>query len=675
MSIRSRFLDLVVREPATAAPLDMRVDADATPSSYSGASIQNPLSGIGGYRDSGAQGRPNVERDYLSEEELVALLRGGLYRRICELHPSWATLRFAHVTDDSDDERPLAKELSRLKTRKIFRQADTWARGLGESRVFMVTDDPDPLDKPLRPEKVRRVIRLEVFDRREFSPIAFNDDILAGPLGEPTHYSITPRRTTAARLNGGRRGSLTSVHASRLLRFYGDDLPPSELAFSSGYSWGADAIGQTLWDATRNLSQTGQAGARVAQELSIAVFKVQPPRGAGDESAAWLAKLRVLNMMKSVANAVMIAPGEDFQRIAANPTGYKDIVEHARLELSLLIGAPMTLLFGEAPGGMNTDGSSWQSLWYQAVADWQQARYLEPLRQLVTVLYHADGNSPPAEWDIEFDPLGDLSEKEQAEIRLIHTQADTASIMDGVLLPDEIRRHRYAQPGGYQASMQPVDDEPEPARTPTPDDPEAEAAARTMIEEAMAAREDASTETLCLLIPVPTDGLEEHQEWKAKAEEVVGPLSHEDPPHVTVLYLGAVAPEMDTEVEALARNITEAMTPKRMVTSGLQVLGTAAVLEHDGWTLRELNEQLLRALSHLVTAKQFPGYRCHEPLGYSETMTPEAVGRLLELQRGWGADDDKTSGWVASRLELRRGGRVVATFPFLGRQDEDGGAE
>jgi hypothetical protein len=677
MSIRSRFLDLVVGPQAPAGPLDLRVDSTSSTSDLSGAAIQNPLSGIGGYRDSGAQGRPNVQRDYLAEDELVALMRGGLYRRIVQLHPSWSTLRFAHITDSTDDERPLAKAMNDLGVRSVFRRADTWGRGLGECLVLMVTDDPDDLDQPLRPEKVRKVHRLEVFDRREFVPIRFNSDIFAGPIGDPTHYTITPQRNSFTDLSGGkRRWSLNSVHASRLLRFYGDDLPPSELAYSNSYTWGADAIGQTLWDAVRNLSQTGQAGARVAQELSIAVFKVAPPKGAGDQAAAWMDKMRLLNMMKSVAQAVMIAPGEEFQRIAANPTGYKDISEAGMKELALNAGAPLTLLFGEAPGGLNTDGTSWQSLWYQSVADWQQDRYIPPMRQLVEVLYYADGRKPPEEWEIEFDPLGDLTEKELADIRLVHTQADTAAIMDGVLTPDEIRVQRYAQPGGYQSSMQPVDDEPEQARTPTPDDPEAEAATRTMIEEALAARGDASEETLCLLVPVPTSGLDEHQEWKAKAEGVVGPLAHGESPHVTVLYLGDVDPSRDPEVELLARPITEAMTPKRMVASGLQVLGTAAVLEHDSWTLRDLNEQLLRALSHLVTAKQFPGYRCHETLGYSSTMSPEAVGQLLELQRDWATERDeaKAPGWIASRLELRRGDRVVATFPFLGRQDDDGGA-
>lgn len=685
MSVRSRLSDLLRGPSPSPSPMDRMDSTSSTTgtnnlSSLSGASVSNAISGLGAYRDSSAQARPNIERDYLTTDELVALMRGGLYRRICGLHPSWATVKGWQLTDDSDDEKPLKNAMDALKVRRVFRRADTWGRGLGECLVLMVTDDPDPLSEPLRPEKVRHLHRLEIFDRREIWPTRFNSDIEAGPIGEPTHYNLVPRRAGYSP-TGDRRKALSSVHVSRLLRFYGDDLMPSELAFAGqdySASWGADAIGQTLWDGIRNLSQTGQAGAKVAQELSIAVFKLAPPRGAGDESSSWLGRVRTLNMMKSVVQAVLLNANanEDFHRVAANPTGFKDISDHARLELSLLLGAPMTLLFGEAPGGLNTDGSSWQALWYQSVADYQLDRYEPPLRKLAEVVYHVERGGVPDEWGIEFNPLGDLSEKERAEIRVLHTQADSAAILDGVLTPDEIRRHRYAQTGGYQVSMQALEEMPEPARTPTPTDPEALEEARRMVEEKLAEqeanREDASEDTLCLLVPVPESALEEHRSWKAKAEEIVGPLSHDEPPHVTVLYLGDVPPERDAEVVALARPVAEAMSPQRMIASGLMVLGSAAVLEHDAWTFREMNEKLLRALAHLVTAKQFPGFRAHETLGYSETMRPEDVGRLLELQRDWAKDHraEEAPGWIASRLELRRGSRVVATFPFLGnRQD------
>lgn len=480
MSLTDRITSLALALRGT------RADAMTQPQAAqagSGASIANLLSGLGGARDSGATAKPNLERDYLSEEELIALMRGGVYRRIVELKPRWATVKGFSVTDDTDEEQPLAKELRALKVGRALRRADIWGRALGESRLLMVTDDPAPLDQPLDPAKVKALHRLELLDRREFTPAAFNRDILRGELGQPELYHLHPRRPGVVS-----RGQL--VHASRLLRFYGDDLPPSEVSFNgaSWSGWGADAIGQTLWDGIRNLSQVGSGGARIAQELSIAVFKLSASAGTGDEREKLLARMRALNLMKSLAHAVWLREKEGFERVAANPTGFKDLSEHARHELAAMTGYPLTLLYGMAPGGLSTDGDSWQEMWYSDVASYWDDRYRAPVETIVEILYYAKLGAPPDEWSVEPNPMGELSDKERADIRLLHTQADTVAILDGVLDPEEVREGRYGQPGGFKFELQPVEQRPEPAAPPS-STPEDEAAARRMIERALGATE------------------------------------------------------------------------------------------------------------------------------------------------------------------------------------------
>jgi phage-related protein (TIGR01555 family) len=454
-----------------------RADADGD---ESGAAIYNAVSNLGSNRDSGALARPNTQRLYLEHDELVTMLRGTVYRRLVELHPKWATTKGWELTDDTDDEKPLFAAMRRLNVVQNFRRADTWGRALGESRILMVTSDPAELHEPLDPSKVTKLHRLEILDSREFSPLAYNTDPEVGTIGEPSLYNVHPRRVGVA-------VGVKVVHASRLLRFYGDDLPPSEIGFNStGYSsWGADAIGQTIWDGIRNLSQTGAGGARLAQELSIAVFKVDhSSKSAGDDRTAFLAKIRALSFMKSISNAVWLKPNEGFERVAANPSGFKDLSQHAERELTLLMGAPMVLLYGETPSGLNTDGESWQRMWGADVASHQEDRYRDPLERLVEILYYSEHGRLPKTWDLQFNPLGELSAKELAEIRLIHSQADDIAILQGSLSVEDVRG-RYSQPGGYQSELQPVEERPE-TEEPTAADPEDEEAARKMVEEALA---------------------------------------------------------------------------------------------------------------------------------------------------------------------------------------------
>lgn len=770
---------------------DAAVETRADATGYSGATVSNALSGLGGSRDSGATARPNLDREYLSEEELVALLRGSVYRRIIELEPKWATMRGWSITDDSGDVKPLHQEMRRINLRQVIRDADTWGRALGEARVLLVTDDMDRLDRPLDISRVKKLHRLEVLDRREFSPVTFQGDVSQGELGQPEIFEITPRRPGAS--FQGR------VHASRLLRFYGDDLPPSERGYA--WTWGADAVGQTLWDGVRHLAQAGASAAKAGQELSVAVFKMAtgPAQTAGDQRVEFLDKIRGLNLMKSVANAVFLRPTDSYERVNVNAAGFKDLSEHARLELALLTGIPLALLFGEAPAGLSTDGASWQAAWHATIAAHQEDRYRGPLETIIQVLYQTERGGVPEQWALDFEPLAQLTAKERADVRLVHVQADSSAILDGVITAEEARS-RYTQPGGFAVDLQVLDQRkaPEPKV-----DPAAEEAAARMVEEALAKRaqqppaadrSDATDDFRGKAFRVPPGArgnarkvlgwreehgkdvagmtatgwrrarqlaesetvtgqdlieiaawfarhgadestravAEEHKDepWRdagyvswlgwggdtmrayaaervassrtdategaiwigcvlpeparltwaearSAVEVVTGPLL--DPgeaPHVTVLYMGVVDPSAVAEVVEVARLVAQRTDPSEAEAEHARTFAPSegsggkwpVVLDVGGaWGLYDIHHQLLRRLAHLVTARQFPDFRAHLTLGYAESLTPEQQAQLAEVEI-------PESEWMIGGLEVRLGGKTLATLSLAGRRDRKDGA-
>ena len=618
-----------------------RVDATTVPTTYGGASVVNDLSGLGGDRDSGSTGRPNVSRYYLSEEELIAAFRGTIYRRLCELLPRWATTRGWTVTDDSADEHPLARELKRLGVKEAIRQADTLAQCMGEARILLVTDDSADLSEPIDFARTTKLHRLEVLDRREFSAAVYQGDMTQGEYGAPTHYDIYPQRTGAT--------SFQRVHASRLLRFYGHDLPPSERSrnYASRSGWGADAIGQTLWDGIRNMAGTSAAGARLAQELSIAVFKLNPPSQASDQRAAFQAQMRAVNVMKSIANAVFITPDEDFSRVAASPSGFGDLSEDARLTLAGLTGYPLALLFGEAPSGLNTDGDSWQANWHAVVAAHQEERYRVPVETIVELLYYIEHGRVPDEWEVQFRPLGEMTEIERAQLRLTTTQADSMAIMEGVLTAAEARQ-RYMQPGGFAVELQPLEERP--VSEPTPPSI------------------DAADGAVWLGLPLPADALPAWRAARAAVEAVTGPL--EDPgdgAHITLLWMGVLPPVAMDEVLTAALAVASRARPCEIRASAVRVFpegddGWPVVLDVSCWGLDGLHGELLARTAHIVTAKQPPRYVPHVTIGYSRTLTPEQRAAAVEVTM-------PEMEWRAGRLDVRRDGVTVATMPLEGRED------
>ncbi len=676
--------------PAPVAPAT-RVDASTSDtSSYSGAAIANALSGLGGARDSGAMARPNMDREYLSDEELITLLRGTVYRRIVSLLPRWSTVKGWYITDDSKEERPLAEAMRRLGVQSVVRRADTWGRAMGESRVLLVTDDPAPLDQPLDRSKVRKLHRLEVLDRREMTPIAYNADLRAGPLGEPLTFRVTPWRPGVALPN-------QVVHASRLLRFYGDELPPSQEGRASvgTWGWGADAIGQTLWDAIRHMSQTSAGGARLAQELSIAVFKLKAgaAKTSGDQRTEMIAKLQTLNMMKSIANAIFIAVDEAFERVAAAPAGFEALSSAAERQLALLTGIPNALLFGDAPSGLNTDGESWEKGWHSNCAAHAEERYRHPLEVIAEILYHSEQGGVPDEWALHFHPLGQLSEEAKSTIRESVTRADVLAIGEGILTREEART-RYTQPGGFALELQPL---AELELAPTPKaDPAAEAAARALAEELLAGKEreqpgedeeetdeepeeavpersDAADGAVWIGVVVPDAAHAAVEGARAAVLAAVGGelQTPTDAPHVTLLYLGEVdavlVPEVIQVVQAVAERLgpfkVSADRPGTFRPSGASA-GKAPVILHVGhsWEMGTLHDALLPRLAHLVRIRQHPTYRPHLTLGYASGLEPEDHGAVAEVEVA-------PVEWVVGRIEVRHGPEVVATVPLVGRAD------
>ncbi|MFT5686793.1 MAG: phage-related protein (TIGR01555 family) [Myxococcota bacterium] len=456
LNIRGRIADVFSDAlPATPSPVPTGVpttDAagihhDAAGGAETGSGHFSDLSGMGGLNDKSASARPNLYRLYLNERELIAELRSGPYRRICEILPRWATWKGVTVTDDTDDEAPLQQALTDLSVMARIAEADTWARGLGEAMIWMVTDDPADLSEPLDPTTVRAVRNLVVLDAREFSPATYETDPEDPQYGKPSSYHIHPRRM-------GIVGHSEPVHHTRLLRFVGHDLPHGTRGALGTLE--CDAIGQVLWDALRNLGQTSAAGAVAAQELSVGVFKLQGLAGkmASGDPAAMLKSVKNINKMKSLINAVLLGRGDDYQRIPFNPSGYKDLLEGARLALALVTSIPLALLFGEAPAGLSTDEKSWWANWTATVSQHQLLRYTKPLQRLIRCLYAAAGGEPE-DWSVSWNPIGELSERELAEIRKLHTEADSMALADGVLLDAQVRRSRYG-PEGFSLTIQPL---------------------------------------------------------------------------------------------------------------------------------------------------------------------------------------------------------------------------
>lgn len=421
-------------------------------------SLENTLSGLGTEFDLGAAARPNARAYRLTPLDLESLYRSNGYaQRIVDFFADESTRKGWRIVDTSDEPVPLAVEEERLQVTAHVQQALTWARLYGGALIVPVldelpsprTDQLHPLRTPIDASRVKRVRALLVFDAWEFSALTYGTDPREPNYREPTVWSVQTE---------GARGSM-ELHHSRAFYLPGVQLSPRLRRQNGGID---DSVLQVCWDAIRNKTSIDQGGASLGQRLALNVLKVGNLKAhqTSDQEQAFNTKMKALARSMSLLNLLLLGESDDFQVRATPVSGFRDLDQSAKETLSCVSGIPLAILFGEPPGGLNTDGRSHREAVNNAVAAYQEAILREPLTRLYRLLYaQKDGPTRgklPESWHVEFNPLDELSELQRADLELKHTQTDAIRMQWGVVTPEHVATSRHG-PDGYGNELLPVE--------------------------------------------------------------------------------------------------------------------------------------------------------------------------------------------------------------------------
>ena len=427
-------------------------------------SIINSLSGLGGGYDKGTTARPDTSRIPLNFQELTVLYRhNGYAQRFIDIIPAEVTRKGWRIRDDSPDIDPMDAETRRLCIPERAREALTWGRLYGGGYLLIVTDEVaepgtkshDLLRQPLDLSRVRAVRNLVVLDPSECQPYVYEGHLTSPRFREPAIWLVSPNSGSGTQAMAGGQ----QVHHSRILVFPGRRLPSSIRYSNRGID---DSVLESVWDAIRNKTSVDQAAASICQELKLNVMKIEglANMSTSDQADTFEMRMKVLARTKSLLNMVLMGEGETFESLATPMSGFDQLDANAKEALSAATGMPITLLFGEAPSGLNTDGESHRTLWGNVVAGVQHGVLRDPLTQLYTVLYAAkDGptkGEAPASWNVEFLPLDELTETEQAALEKTHAETDAIRVSTGILPAEHIAASRYGEKG-YQNALLPYD--------------------------------------------------------------------------------------------------------------------------------------------------------------------------------------------------------------------------
>lgn len=435
---------------------------------------QNVMTGLGVEgKDTRSAALPLMRE--LSPQSIEALYEhSGLFACMVDAVPAHGTRRWIRLTinkpDGTADEELVRKTMKRAKELharfKLF-DASRIARLRGGSVIVPLINDGRRPDQPLNILGVRAFTGLEVFSRDEIEPLADMD--------RTTRQYENPRQYRF--VTGGPRDI---IDASRLFRFRG--IQTTEYRDTQRLGWGLP-IAERVWDAVRMFENATEYHEAMFKDIVQGVLTVEglaDMLASDDGNETLIKRLRLMMLVASAFNAVLLDKDEKYERRTLNMSGASDAMRPLMVNASAQSRIPVSILFGQEAGGLSTKDSTGETMWNDNIAEWQENEPTDFLDWLFTLIF-ADQSGPtkgviPESWSVEWLPLKEPTDKEEADTEHVRVQDDIALVSENIITPMEARsrmlndpRCRYELDSSLDVGdklMRELEPEPEPAPAP-----------------------------------------------------------------------------------------------------------------------------------------------------------------------------------------------------------------
>lgn len=344
-----------------------------------------------------------------------------------------------------------------------------WGRLYGGALAYIDIDGQDPAT-PLNIETIGKdqFNGLTVYDRWNITPQLTNT-IKTGPdAGLPVYYFL------GANLNTGDVENLM-IHHTRVIRMIGNDLPIRQKITEQ--MWGQSIV-ERIYDVLISFDAATMGTTNLLDRAHLRVMKIDRLRevlAAGGAPQENLLKMfNSMRLLQTTEGLTLLDTNDEFQTSTYSFAGIPDTILQFAQQISGAIGIPLVKLFGQSPAGLNSTGESDFRMYYDSISAKQESVLRIGMMKTLQILHRSMfGDSPPDDFDFDFVPLWQTSEKEKAEISdLIVNQVSLAYEKD--IISQEIALKELKKSSEYTGIFTTITDEDiEEARIappPLPDD-------------------------------------------------------------------------------------------------------------------------------------------------------------------------------------------------------------
>lgn len=400
-----------------------------------GGRWQNPDTGQGGALDRHARTEftPPANLPISSLDALIEF--SGVARRIVFRESEDATRRGYDLEGFNEPAvEAIEKEQQRIGLLPNVAEGRAWGRAFGGGAVVMLADDGRESWEPIDFSNLRKLRALRTVDRQELQVALWDERPESSRFSTPLVWSLNSQF-----------GHSTFIHRSRVVHFSGTLLPLRTRIARGGH--GGSEL-DLVWAELRNWLTSNEYAAEAITVLSQGVFKVKGLADAidADDISEVVARFEALRIgMGMLGDIAVDGEGEDYQILGRPLSGLRDALDGLTSALVAATDMPRAILLGETPGGLNSGENAGEiRSWYDHVGSLQGTIYTPAVRRILEVMLRASegptrGLMPP-KWTIEWRPLWEPTEGEQAQTDLTNAQRRTIDKNSGAVSADEIRQ-------------------------------------------------------------------------------------------------------------------------------------------------------------------------------------------------------------------------------------------
>lgn len=371
-----------------------------------------------------------MSRDF---NTLNALYRESwIVRRIIDVIPADMLKNWITITSglDPDVEKRLSLTLRRTQLIDKLKRGMQWGRLYGGALgVMLVKHQGYDLSQPLQLDWIMPgdFAGLLIFDRwNGVNPSSeLIEDISDPDYGFPKYYTVTDPAG----------GGSVKIHHSRVVRFTGNTLPFWEEI--AEMQWGASVV-ESIFDELRKRDNVSWNIAQLTFMANIRVLKMQDLgqllAATDNESQAELLRtLEAQNMLLNNMGMQVMDAADGLETHQYTFGGLADCYQQFIMDISGAAEIPVTRLFGRSPSGLNATGESDLQNYYDMIAEKQES-YLRPiLNKVLPPFIISTLGSLPDDFDFEFDPVAEPTDKERADLAKCGTDNVVAAYNAGLI--------------------------------------------------------------------------------------------------------------------------------------------------------------------------------------------------------------------------------------------------